>query len=165
LNHDSLLLSFSPMEAPPMKQIAQEDLVRLAQQVIKAARFPQLATMDGNQPRVRPVSPVRVDGFVIYVANLRRYHKTEELAANPNVELCYLDDRHNQVRITGLAEVLADRDLLQQIWESNPLLRNYLGTIDNPELVIYRITPNRVRYMEEWALKYYEVPAGSDTAA
>ena len=153
------------MEAPPMKQIAQEDLVRLAQQVIKAARFPQLATMDGNQPRVRPVSPVRVDGFVIYVANLRRYHKTEELAANPNVELCYLDDRHNQVRITGLAEVLADRDLLQQIWESNPLLRNYLGTIDNPELVIYRITPNRVRYMEEWALKYYEVPAGSDTAA
>jgi len=148
-----------------MKQIAQEDLVRLAQQVIKAARFPQLATMDGNQPRVRPVSPVRVDGFVIYVANLRRYHKTEELAANPNVELCYLDDRHNQVRITGLAEVLADRDLLQQIWESNPLLRNYLGTIDNPELVIYRITPNRVRYMEEWALKYYEVPAGSDTAA
>ena len=165
MNHDSLLLSFSPMEAPPMKQIAQEDLVRLAQQVIKAARFPQLATMDGNQPRVRPVSPVRVDGFVIYVANLRRYHKTEELAANPNVELCYLDDRHNQVRITGLAEVLADRDLLQQIWESNPLLRNYLGTIDNPELVIYRITPNRVRYMEEWALKYYEVPAGSDTAA
>jgi len=148
-----------------MKQIAQEDLVRLAQQVIKAARFPQLATMDGNQPRVRPVSPVRVDGFVIYVANLRRYHKTEELAANPKVELCYLDDRHNQVRITGVAEVLADRGLLQQIWESNPLLRSYLGTIDNPELVIYRITPNRVRYMEEWALKYYEVPAGSDTAA
>ena len=87
-----------------MKQIAQEDLVRLAQQVIKAARFPQLATMDGNQPRVRPVSPVRVDGFVIYVANLRRYHKTEELAANPKVELCYLDDRHNQVRITGVAD-------------------------------------------------------------
>lgn len=165
MNHDSLLLSFSPMEAPPMKQIVQEDLVRLAQQVIKTARFPQLATMDGNQPRVRPVSPVRVDGFVIYVANLRRYHKTEELAANPNVELCYLDDRHNQVRITGVAEVLADRGLLQQIWESNPLLRSYLGTIDNPELVIYRITPNRVRYMEEWALKYYEVPAGSDTAA
>ena len=148
-----------------MKQIAQEDLVRLAQQVIKAARFPQLATMDGNQPRVRPVSPVRVDGFVVYVANLRRYHKTEELAANPKVELCYLDDRHNQVRITGVAEVLADRGLLQQIWESNPLLRSYLGTVDNPELVIYRITPNRVRYMEEWALKYYEVPAGCDTAA
>src|SRR5438046_9551543 len=89
------------MEPPSMKQIAAADLVRLAQEVIHAARFPQLATMDGDQPRVRPVSPVRVDGFVIYVANLRRYHKTEELATNPKAELCYLDDRHNQVRITG----------------------------------------------------------------
>src|SRR5437899_8708897 len=153
------------MEAPHMKQIAQEDLVRLAQQVIKAASFPQLATMDGNQPRVRPVSPVRVDGFVIYVANLRRYHKTEELATNPKVELCYLDDRHNQVRITGVAEVLTDRGLLQEIWDSNPLLRSYLGSMDNPELLIYRITPNRVRYMEECARECYEVLTTCDTNA
>ena len=148
-----------------MKQIAAQDLIHLAQEVIRSARFPQLATIDGSQPRVRPVSPVRVDGFIIYVANLRRYHKTEELAANPKVELCYLDDRHNQVRITGVAEVLTDRGLLQQIWHSNPLLRNYLGSIDSPELVIYRITPNRVRYMEEWALKYYEVLANCETHA
>lgn len=148
-----------------MKEIAAADLMRLAQQVIRSARFPQLATIDRDQPRLRPVSPVRVDGFVIYVANLRRYHKTEELAANPKVELCYLDERHNQVRITGVAGVLTDRGLLQQIWDSNPLLRNYLGSIDNPELVVYRITPNRVRYMEEWALKYYEVPATSESCA
>jgi len=153
------------MGAPVMKQIAAQDLIHLAQEVIRSARFQQLATVDGFQPRVRPVSLVRVDGFIIYVANLRRYHKTEELAANPKVELCYLDDRHNQVRITGVAEVLTDHGLLQQIWDSNPLLRNYLGSIDSPELVIYRITPNRVRYMEEWALKYYEVPANCETHA
>ena len=40
----------------------------------------------------------------VYLANLRGYHKTAELAANPRVELCYLDDRHDQVRITGTAE-------------------------------------------------------------
>src|SRR5438132_13357983 len=127
------------MKAPALKQIAAQYLVQLAQQVIRSARFAQLASMDGDQPRVRPVSPVRVDGFVVYVANLRSYHKTEELAANPKVELCYLDDRHNQVRITGVAELLTDRGLLQTIWDSNPLLRNYLGSIDSPELVIYRI--------------------------
>ena len=27
-----------------------------------------------------------------------------EIAANPNVELCYLDDKHDQVRITGCGE-------------------------------------------------------------
>ena len=38
-----------------------------------------------------------------------------------------------------------------------PLLRHYLGTPDNPELVVYRIVPSRVRYMREWALDYHEV--------
>ena len=126
--------------------------------MIKSARFPQLATIDGDQPRVRPVSPVRVDGFTIYVANLRRYGKTRELAANPHVELCYLDERHDQVRITGVAEILTDAALLAEIWESNPLLRKYLGTPDNPDLIIYCIRPTRVRFMREWALEYSEVP-------
>jgi len=99
-----------------------------------------------------------MDGFTIYVANLRSYHKTAEIAANPKVELCYLDDGHNQVRLTGVAEVLADPGLLREIWDANPLLRQYLGTIDNPQLIVYCIRPTRVRYMQEWALEYYEVP-------
>jgi general stress protein 26 len=150
------------MTKPIPEPVAPEQLRDLAQQVMTRARFPNLATIDvdGDQPRVRPVSPVRTDGFTVYVANLRNYHKTAEIAANPRVELVYLDDHHDQVRITGVAEVVTDRTLLQQIWDDNPLLRQYLGTIDNPALVVYRITPNRVRYMKEWALDYHEVPPG-----
>ncbi len=132
----------------------------LALGVMKRARFPNLATIDGDQPRARPVSPVKTDGFTVYVANLRSYHKTVEIAANPRVELVYLDDQHDQVRITGVAEVLTDRPVLEQIWADNPLLRQYLGTIDNPALIVYRVKPNRVRYMKEWALDYHEVPLG-----
>ncbi|MDB6171784.1 MAG: hypothetical protein JWL59_1095 [Chthoniobacteraceae bacterium] len=142
----------------PTKPFTEDELFLMAQAVIKSARFPQLATVEGDQPRVRPVSPVRVDGFTIYVANLRRYHKTAEIAANPKVELNYLDEHHDQVRITGLAEVLDDTRLLAEIWESNPLLRKYLGTPDNPELIIYKIRPLQVRFMREWALDYFEVP-------
>lgn len=126
--------------------------------VIAADRFPMLATIDGDQPRLRPVSPVKTDGFTVYVANLRAYHKTGEIAANPRVELCYLDDHHHQVRLTGLAEVVTDRALLEEIWQHNPLLRQYLGTVDNPELIVYCIRPTQVRFMQEWALEYYEVP-------
>ena len=131
------------MNKPSPNPIAPERLVELAQQVMREARFPDLATLDGNQPRVRPVSPVKIDGFAVYVANLRSYHKTAEIAANPRVELCYLDAGHNQVRITGVAEVLSDRVELEAIWLANPLLRQYLGSIDNPELIVYRIVPKR----------------------
>jgi general stress protein 26 len=146
------------MPQPQPQPVDPRDLVRLAQAVIQADRFPHLATVDGDQPCVRPVSPVRTEGFTVYVANLKSYHKTEEIAANPRVELCYLDDHHDQVRITGLAEVVTDRELLQQIWDDNPLLRQYLGSLDNPELIVYRIRPVRVRFMREWALSYHEVP-------
>ncbi len=57
---------------------------------------------------MRPVSPVKTDGFTVYVANLRAYHKTGEIAVNPKVELCYLDAGHNQVRITGRAEIVTE---------------------------------------------------------
>lgn len=146
------------MAKPQPQPVDPRQMVELAQAVIQADRFPYLATIDGDQPRLRPVSPVRTDGFTVYVANLRSYHKTAEIQGNPKVELCYLDEHHDQVRITGVAEVVDDRKVLQEIWEANPLLRQYLGEVTNPQLILYRIRPNRVRFMREWALDYYEVP-------
>lgn len=146
------------MNKPNPDPVDVNRLPELAQNVVKKDRFPYLASMDGDQPRLRPVSPVRTDGFTVYVANLRSYHKTVEIAANPKVELCYCDDTHDQVRITGTAEIVTERELLEDIWQQNPLLRQYLGSIDNPELIVYRIVPNHVRFMREWALEYFDVP-------
>ena len=145
------------MSKPAPQQINPEDVPQLAETLVKKVRFPMLATIDGNQPRVRPVSPVRTEKFTVYIANLKSYGKTLELENNSNVELCYMDEDHNQVRITGVSTIVTDRSLLQDILNTNRLLQHYLGTIDNPELVVYKITPNRVRFMLEWALKYYEV--------
>ena len=146
------------MSQPHAAPLSPAEARQQALAVLRAARFPFLATIDGNQPRLRPVSPVRTDEFTAYVANLRRYGKTAEIAANSHVELGYLADNHDQVRITGIAEVVTDRAVLQSIWDSNPLLRQYLGNLDNPELIVYRIRPSRVRFMREWALDYHEVP-------
>jgi general stress protein 26 len=146
------------MAQPVPTPISAAELPGLARRVIQADRFPLLATIDGDQPRLRPVSPVRTDGFVVFVANLRAYHKTVEIAANPKVELCYLDDHHDQVRITGVAQIETDRAVIQEIWEANPLLRQYLRSIDNPDFLLYRIDPKQVRFMREWALEYHDVP-------
>lgn len=148
------------MSQPQPKPVDPSEVPELALATIQRAKFPMLATVEGDQPRLRPVSPVKTDGFTIYVANLRRYGKTAQLAANPKAELCYTDDDHHQVRITATASVVTDAALLKEIWDSNPLLRAYLRKPDNPELIIYCFTPNQVRYMREWALEYFEVPLG-----
>lgn len=143
---------------PTSKPFDKEKLPEIAIECMNEAKFPVLATVDDNQPRARPVSPVKTEGFTVYVANLRQYGKTQEIKANPKVELCYISSSHDQVRISGIATVLNDKGEIEEIWKTNPLLRKYLGSSDNPELIIYKILPNDVRFMREWALEYYQVP-------
>jgi len=135
-----------------------EEVRTLALAVVANDPFPMLATVASDQPRVRPVSPVRTEEFKVYVASMRSSGKTEELDANSKVELCYLTKDHDQVRITGLAHLVTDARVRQSIWDTNPLLRAYLKSVDNPEFMLYEIVPLRVRYMREWALDYHEVP-------
>ena len=148
------------MNQPVPKPINPEEVPGLALAVIAADKFPVLATIEGDRPRARPVSPVRSDGFTIWVASLRSYDKTAQIEANPNVELCYLDGDHDQVRIEGVARVEERGEVIRSIWDENALLRQYLGSPENPEFVLYRIEPSRVRFMREWALNYHEVPLG-----
>ena len=135
-----------------------EDLRQLALDTMRDAKFPMLATLDGDQVRVRPVSPVKTVDFTVYVASMRSSSKTGEIERNQKVELCYMTDGHDQVRITGRAELVTEAAVKEGIWNENPLLRSFLGTIDNPEFMLYRIEPNRVRFMREWALDYHDVP-------
>ena len=96
-----------------------------ARAIVDADKFPVLATVEpSGQPRLRPVSPVRTDGFTVHVANLKRYGKTADIAANPRVELCHVNKAHDQVRLTGVAEVVTEQALLQEIWNENPLLKH-----------------------------------------
>ena len=141
----------------PLPPPTPEEARQLALAVVAADKFPMLATMSGSQPRVRPVSPVLTEEFTVWVASMRSSSKTAEIDANSRVELCYLTKDHDQVRITGVAELVADGPKRQAIWDANPLLQAYLKSIDNPEFILYRIAPNRVRFMREWALEYHEV--------
>ena len=74
---------------------------------------------------------------------------TYPLAQVPRASFTFFDDAFFRV-------------MLAEIWAANPLLRKYLGTPDNPDLIIYRIRPTRVRFMREWALDYHEVPLTCD---
>ena len=146
------------MPKPQPKPINLTEVRELALDLVQKNKFPMLATTDGNKAFVRPVSPVLTEVFTVYVANLSSYEKTRQIAAFPEVELCYMDGDHNQVRIAGKAEIVGDRALLQKIWDKNRLLEHYLGSIDNPKLIVYRVVPSKVKYMQEWALEYFEVP-------
>src|SRR5580698_5264953 len=105
----------------PIPVLAPAELREAALAVIKSDPFPMLASRDGDQVRVRPVSPVRTEEFTVYDASMRSSGKTNDIETNGKVELCYLTDGHDQVRITGVAENITDPAIRQSIWDSNPL--------------------------------------------
>jgi uncharacterized pyridoxamine 5'-phosphate oxidase family protein len=146
------------MPTPFTDKMGPAELLERALAVIQTDRLPYLATVEGHQPRLRPIAPVRTEGFTVYVANLRSTGKTAEIETNPRVELCYLDGHNDQVRITGLAEAVTDKALKEEIVNSSPYIRSHMGDAENPEFILYRIVPSRVRFMKEWTLTYHEVP-------
>lgn len=76
----------------------------LALAVIRDDPFPVLASVEGREPRVRPVSPLKTDGFTVWVASMRSSGKTHQIEHNPNVELCRFTKDHDQVRLTVQSE-------------------------------------------------------------
>ena len=115
------------MTKPIPTPLEPAKVLELAQAVVKADRFrisrPWTAISRGC---VR--FTVRTDGFV-YVARLR-YHRDAKSPPIPRSS-CAISTNIDRVRITGVAEIVTDRPLLQEIWDANPLLRQYLGSLDN----------------------------------
>ena len=125
------------MPRPVTEPIDPAKLPELARGVIRAGKFPLLATMDGDQPRVRPMTLSWEEEFTTYYVSLRRFHKTVELEHNPKVEVCFLDEHHSQVRISGVAEIVADPGLRERAWKQDPLIPRFLGTIGRVPLFYY----------------------------
>lgn len=75
-----------------------------------------LATLDGNQPRVRGMLSYKADeaGIVFHTAVMRDVFK--QIMNNPNAELCFNDHKKFiQVRISGKLELIDDNNLKDEI--------------------------------------------------
>ena len=125
--------------------------------MLKEDPFPVMTTVDGDQPCARPVSPLRNDDFVVWIASLRDSHKTGEVQRNPKTELCYMTNEHDQVRITGVIQTITDDAVRFELWNQSPLLQQFIPDVNDPQFVLYKVEPIQVRFMKEWALAYTEV--------
>lgn len=70
-----------------------------------------LATMEGDQPRVRPVTLINFDGK-FWVTTDTWSEKVKQIQKNPKVEFSFVfkkGDRDCCIRVTGLAEMIKDK--------------------------------------------------------
>lgn len=74
-----------------------------------------LATMDGNQPRVRGMLLFRADeeGIIFHTASTKDVFA--QIMKNPKVEICF-QGQGSQIRVTGVLEQVNDENLRNEIF-------------------------------------------------
>ena len=151
------LHEMSPLS--PLDAETRETITR----IIRSCVYGDLATIsaDGRSPRVRPVCAFLQDDLTVLVPSHTTTRKVDEITSNANVEICFVDKDHWQVRIAGVAEVEEDEAVKKMLIEttlSPQLWRGFFpGGETDERFILYRIRPRSMEWMKEWELSYRRV--------
>jgi len=103
-----------------------------------------LATIDGNQPRVRTIMLYKADENGIIFCTGRDKAMNKQLQANPATELCFYNaDQGLQVRIEGVVEMLDDSELKKKIVEAFTFLKPWVESQGYEVMICYLLNNAR----------------------
>ena len=97
-----------------------------------------LATVEGDQPRVRPFGTVDIFEDKLYIQTGKVKEVSKQIQANPKVELCAFGEG-TWVRLAGTL-VRDDRvEAKEHMLDAYPMLKNmYSATDDNTEVLYFK---------------------------
>ena len=95
-----------------------------------------LATVEGDQPRVRPFGTANIFEGKLYIQTGKIKPTAHQLAANPKAEICCFGDG-TWVRIAGKLILDDRREAKKSMLDANPNLRNMYSEDDDNTAVYY----------------------------
>ena len=103
---------------------------------LKEAGTYYLATVDGDQPRVRPFGTVNVFEGKLYIQTGKKKDVSKQIHANPKVEICAFKDGV-WLRVAG--ELVSDdrREAKVSMLEAYPSLQGMYSADDDKTEVLY----------------------------
>ena len=110
-----------------------------------------LATIDGDQPRVRILLTWFADDSGFYFITLSPKEMYKQLKLNPKVEICFYNNPADlgggkQMRLTGKVEFLSDEATLAKAYEARAFLEQIVGKSVRPFVVPFRITSGEAHF-------------------
>ena len=110
-----------------------------------------LATMDGNQPRVRTVLLVKADETGFYFDLLSPKRVVKQLMDNPKAEVCFYNNASDlmqakQMRVAGIMELFNDDTLTQKVAADRSFLDQLAGQPTGPLTRIFRLYQSEAHF-------------------
>jgi len=116
---------------------------------LKETQCVYLATAEGLQPRVRPVTLLDIDEK-FWIATGTGSSKAKQMQSNPNVEFCLplpADNGVGYIRVAGEADAVVDPETKATIGGQIPFLNDFWTGVDDPNFCLLRITRVEIEYM------------------
>jgi len=126
-------------------------------EIVERAVYGFLATVDGNQPRVRPMSFVLLPDGRFWSSTYRCSGKVAELENNDRVEVCFLDDRKLHLRVEGRLRTTGGTEAKRSLLELNPKVRRHFPDEHDEKFVHLEIVPTRIRWKKMGFNEYHDV--------
>jgi uncharacterized pyridoxamine 5'-phosphate oxidase family protein len=104
---------------------------------LKDAGTYYIATVDGDQPHVRPFGTSNIFDGKLYIMTGRTMLVGKQILANPKVEICAMDKKGRWIRISAEATEDARPEAKKAMFDANPQLRNNYNDKDPNTLMLY----------------------------
>lgn len=111
-----------------------------------------LATIDGDQPRVRPLGMWFADDSGFYFQTQSVKALCRQLQKNSRVEFSFFDpDAFTVLRVSGQAEFVNDNRLKAKVLEERQFLKDMgITTPEDPRLVVFSVAKGEAYF---WTMK------------
>lgn len=114
----------------------EEDNVEKVEQFLKEAGTYYLATVDGDQPRVRPFGTAHIFEGKLYIQTGKVKDVSKQIHANPKVEVCAFKDG-KWLRVAGTLVEDERREAKVSMLEAYPSLKDMYDADDGNTEVFY----------------------------
>ncbi len=121
-----------------------------------------LATCDGDQPRVRPVSPIIADDMSVWVTTYGTSKKVRQIRQNPKICLAFVEQPNGDKAATviGKALIIPDMTEKRRVWKlaGFDLSEHFPGGPESDEFCLLKILIERIEWRDSWTAggKVYE---------
>ena len=114
--------------------------------------FASLSTSDGDQPRVRTVSPIIEDDMSIWVTTRSTSRKVKQLQENPKICLAFVESPEGgkAAAVIGEALIIPDIEKRRRVWKLAPfdLYEHFPGGPDSDDFCLLKIIPKKIEWRD-----------------
>lgn len=120
-----------------------------------------LATVEGHQPRLRPVTLLHF-GERLFVATSAGDDKVKQIGQNPKTEFCLLlqkDEKMGTIRAECTAEIVTDTKIKADLYQKVAFMKEFWNSPEDPRFALIALQPKSFQYMPLGSMQTTKVKA------